>query len=156
MKPLTAQEIESAIVAGGVEEMPRPERRPRLPKEVTGDPSSFLRLIVKGETRRDAIAKFEPQQLNKWGNPPKFHLFFVKDRPDEIIFEAVFDDRRGKGIFTITQKTRARLGTTTLTWRGLKRKPPVDKQINESLYIPIIFVGNYMVLNVSALERAEL
>lgn len=155
---LTIEEVAHALSSGILEGMPQHTRSSRLPKTIDGDPEAHLRIVIRGAELRDAVVKFSPQQLKKWQNPSRFEIRFHPKHPDEIILLAIRNPNLPsvRGMFTITQKNEGRIGTSTLTWKGMKRKPPGDKTRNDSVFVPIILIDKIcMVIDVSALERDE-
>lgn len=154
-KHATVDDLRKALAEGLVERMPGRVRVNKMPRDINGDPNDYLRFIVKGHEGRDAVAKFEPEQLRKWGHPPKFELLFPTHMPDSILLRAIPNaNASGHGVFTITQKVLTRQGSTTLTWHGLRRKVPAGKAVGDSIFLPITLLEDeFMVINVSALER---
>lgn len=157
-KHLTIEEITHALSAGILEGPPKVLRSAKLPKNMDGDPETHLRIVLKGAELKDAVIKFSSLQLKKWQNPPRFAIKFHPEHRDEIIFIAVRNPNipNEKGMFTITQKNLGTIGSSTLTWRGMKRKPPEDKTRNDSIFVPIILIDKVgMLIDVSSLERDE-
>lgn len=154
MRHLTAEDVDRLLADGRFETMGPRSRANVLPPNIQGDPEKYLRMIIRGDHQRDLVIKWTPRQRRAWGDPAKFEVVFPSGMPDQIIFRAIRDpERGGRGIFSVYKKSPGAQGSSTLTWVGIRRKPPSDKSKGDSVYIPILLqTPDYIVVDVSALE----
>lgn len=154
LKQLTADDIDKLLAEGRFETMLPRSRANVLPPNIQGDPENYLRMIIRGDHQRDLVIKWTPRQRRAWGDPDKFEVVFPRGMPDQIIFRVIHDtERSGRGIFSVYKKSLGAQGSSTLTWAGIRRKPPSDKSKGDSIYIPIVLqTPEYIVVDVSALE----